>query len=189
MRRILEKCTRVVTAILLITGMFGGFAYAEDKEDELTALFAELQSPDEENWVDAERQILRLWSHSGSDAMDLLLERGRLAIKAEDLPKAIEHLTALTDHAPDFAEGWNARATVFYMMEEYGLAIADIEKTLALNPRHFGALMGLGMIYEILELDEQALQAYRRAGSVHPHRPDILEAVKRVEEKTAGTLL
>ena len=83
--------------------------------------------------------------------MDLLLQRGQEAMEAGDLDAAIEHFTALTDHAPDFAEGWNARATAFFQDERYGPALADIERTLALNPDHFGALMGLAMILEQLD--------------------------------------
>ena len=110
-------------------------------------------------------------------------------MNAGDLPKAVEHFTALTDHAPEFAEGWNARATAFFMMHEYGLSVHDIEITLRLNPRHFGALSGLGMIYETLDLPKDALKAFRAALAVHPNRPDLLEAVKRLEDKAAGTLL
>ena len=99
---------------------------AEDGE-RLATLFTELAEPGREDWTRVEREINRIWSRSGSPAMDMLLRRGSEAMEAEDHRAAIEHLTALTDHAPDFAEGWNARATAFYVSGEYALAIADIE--------------------------------------------------------------
>ena len=99
---------------------------------------------------------------------------------------AIEHLTALVDHTPDFAEGWNARATVFFGMEEFGQSISDIRQTLALNPRHFGALQGLGRILEELDDPENALKAYQAAFALHPHRPGLKESVERVEKIVSG---
>ena len=86
-------------------------AESQGQQQDLDALFAELADPDAGDWQRAEQDIWREWSKSGSPAMDLLLQRGRDALQAGEVGAAIEHLTALTDHAPDFAEGWNARAT------------------------------------------------------------------------------
>ena len=110
---------------------------APEDAAKLDALFAELAEPGREDWERIEGEITRIWSRSGSDAMDLLLRRGNEALEAEDYGAALEHFTALTDHAPDFAEGWNARATTFYLMGEYALSIADVERVLALNPAAF----------------------------------------------------
>ena len=119
-----------------------------DPAAKLDALFAELAQPGREDWEKIEGEITRIWSQSGSPAMDLLLSRGNEALQAEDYPTAIEHFSALIDHAPDFAEGWNARATTYYLMGEYSLSIADVEHVLVLNPRHFGALAGLAFMLE-----------------------------------------
>ena len=156
------------------------------QQDPMADLYARLADPDNEDWALAESDILREWSKSGSPAMDLLLKRGKDAIGAGDLPAAIEHLTALTDHAPDFAEGWNARATAYFTVGELGPSVNDIARTLTLNPRHFGALSGLGMIFEQLEQPEKALEAYRAALAIHPHMQGVSEAVKRIEAETAG---
>ncbi|SPH18647.1 hypothetical protein DEA8626_02187 [Defluviimonas aquaemixtae] len=121
--------------------------------------------------------------------MDLLLKRGREAMEAGNLQAAIEHFTALTDHAPHFAEGWNARATAYYLDGEFGPSIADIQRTLALNDHHFGALSGLGMMLEELGRDDDALEIYRAARAIHPHLPNVIEAIQRLERKTAGTEL
>lgn len=187
MANILKRFTPVVAAITLILTLGLSAAPVFAQSDELDALFEQLQQPIDGNWQDVEQQIWKLWSKSGSDSMDLLLERGRRAMRAGDLSKAVEHLTALTDHAPDFAEGWNARATVFFMMDEYSLSVQDIETTLALNPRHFGAMSGLGMILEQLDQPDNALKVFRAALSVHPHRPDIHDAIERLEVVTKGT--
>lgn len=166
-----------------------GVAGAGPESERLEDLFAELQAPDLPNWEAVETQIWEEWSKSGSPAMDLLLDRGRKAMEAGDVEAAIEHFSALTDHAPEFAEGWNARATAFYQAEEFGLSMADIERTLALNPRHFGALTGLAAILEQLGQPEAALNAYKAARSIHPHRPDVEEAINRLERDLGGVTL
>lgn len=153
------------------------------QSEKLDELYAELQNPDLPNWEAVEAQIWDEWSRSGSPAMDLLLTRGRAALEAEDPEAAIEHFSALTDHAPDFAEGWNARATAFYQLEEFGLSLADIERTLVLNPRHFGALGGLASILEQINQPRAALSAYRAAHTIHPHRPNVEEAIERLERQ------
>ncbi|MCB1373049.1 MAG: hypothetical protein KDJ78_02510, partial [Rhodobacteraceae bacterium] len=122
-------------------------AQTAEQAEKLDTLFAELAQPGRTDWQRIEGEIVRIWSHSGSDAMDLLLERGNAALAAEDYDLALELFSALTDHAPDFAEGWNARATTFYLLDEYALSIADVERVLALEPRHFGALAGLAFMF------------------------------------------
>jgi len=149
----------------------------------LDELFAEMQSDSGENAASAEREAVRIFRQSGSASMDLLLARGMNAIEAEDFSAAIWHLSALIDHAPDFAEAYNARATAFYLMGKYGEAMADIETTLALNPRHFGALIGMGAIQEGIGHPENALKAYKAAQSLNPHSTEIADMVKRVEDE------
>lgn len=149
-------------------------------------LLQELADPDNEQWEKSEDAIVSEWSKSGSIAMDLLLERGKDALNEENYRLALEHFTAATDHAPQFAEAWNMRATTFFLMDEYGLAIEDISRTLALNPRHFGALHGLGIILEQLGDLKNALVAYRAAFAINPHRENLGEAVQRLSEIVDG---
>lgn len=155
-------------------------------EEELTVLMEALRDPDSGNPEMIEQRIIELWSRSGSPTADLLLERGREAIQAENYREAIGHLTALTDHAPDFAEGWNTRATVFFMIEEFGLAMTDIERTLALNPDHFGALAGLGIILDQTDRPEAALAAFRAARMINPHRERVNDAIRRLAPMVDG---
>lgn len=155
--------------------------------DQLDSLFEELKGADERAAARIEREIWNEWSKSGSPAMDLLLQRGRDSMAAGETAAAIEHFTALTDHAPEFAEGWNARATAYFQAGELGPSVNDIARTLTLNPRHFGALSGLGMIFEQLDQPEKALEAYRAALAIHPRLQGVIEAVERLEAETAGT--
>ena len=105
--------------------------------------------------------------------MDLLLQRGREALEAGDIDRAIEHFSALIDHAPDFAEGYNARATAYFQKGLYGPSLEDIEQTLARNPRHFGALSGLALILEELGIKDGALAAYRAVEEMYPAREGL----------------
>ncbi|MEM9049091.1 MAG: tetratricopeptide repeat protein [Pseudomonadota bacterium] len=155
-------------------------------EEELAVLLDALRDPDAENPMAMEERIVALWSRSGSATADLLLERGRAAMTANNLEAAIDHLTALTDHAPDFAEGWNARATAFFMMEEFGLAMADIERVLALNPQHFGAFAGLGLILHQTGRPEAALAAFREAQRLNPHREMVNQSIDRLAPEVDG---
>ncbi|NKX44295.1 tetratricopeptide repeat protein [Roseicyclus persicicus] len=152
-------------------------------------LLDRLAQPDLRNWQVVEEELLMLWSRSGSASADYLLDRGREALAAGEMDDAYQHLTALTDHAPDFAEGWNARATLFFQSNRYGPSIADIQRVLALEPRHFGALTGLGFMLEEMGEPERALEAFRAAQAIHPHREEINEAVARIERALGGQAL
>jgi tetratricopeptide (TPR) repeat protein len=180
------KKRQLATAVLAL--WLAAPALAQD-EAKLDTLFAELARPGNEDWERVETEITRIWSKSGSPAMDLLLKRGQDALEAEDYPTAVEHFSALIDHAPDFAEGWNARATTYYLMGEYSLSIADVEHVLALNPRHFGALSGLAFMFEALGEPELALKALRAVQALNPNRPNINEAATRLERMTGGAEL
>ncbi len=153
---------------------------------DMDGLYAELADPDNPNWERAQADILREWSKSGSAMMDLLLKRGQEAMEAGDVDAAIEHLTALTDHAPDFAEGWYARATAYFRAGLFGPSLSDIRTTLALNPRHFGALTGLGTILEESGDPEDAMNAYRAALALNPHQANVREALERLEKDANG---
>ncbi len=136
-----------------------------------------------------ERRIFEIWSQSGSPSMDLLLTRGRDALEAGDTTLAIRHFTALIDHAPEFAEGYNGRATAYFQAGRYGLALEDIRKTLQLNPRHFSAMTGLALILEELGEREGALDAWREVERLHPNREGLKDAISRLERQVEGETL
>jgi len=184
----------ILTAVWLAAGLsagpsagFGGSAAAG--ADTLDGLMQQLKSANDATWKPIEDKIWAAWSRSGSAAMDLLLKRGRDAIDAQDYDAAIEHLTALIDHAPDFAEGYDARALAYYQSGRYGPALQDIRHVLSLNPRHFGALAGLAAILEEAGKPKKALEVYRKVLAIHPHKPDVLKAVKRLEDSLGGVAL
>jgi len=162
---------------------------AAAQENWADVLLDRLADPELRNWQVVEEEIYLLWSRSGSASADYLLQQGRAAMDAGDLDAAYDHLTALTDHAPEFAEGWNARATMLFHANRYGPSIADIQRTLALEPRHFGALTGLGYMLEEMGEYEDALRAFRAAQAIHPHRQDINDAVGRMEQALEGQAL
>lgn len=152
--------------------------------DRLETLFAELAEPGRTDWEKLEAEIGNIWSRSGSPSMDLLLRRGNEDMQAEDYPAAVEHFSALIDHAPGFAEAWNARATAYFLEGDFSLAMADIEHVLVLNPRHFGALTGLASMFEAMDQPREALAALRMAEKINPNRPSIRDAISRLEKQT-----
>ncbi len=121
--------------------------------------------------------------------MDLLLDRGRDALEAGDSQAAIDHFSALIDHAPDFAEGWHMRSVAFSRVGRYGLALADIERALALNPRHFNAIYGLGVILEELNQPDLAHRAFTRVLAIHPHHEAVTKALERLDSQVGGSAL
>lgn len=136
-----------------------------------------------------ERQIVDEWSKSGSAAMDLLLKRGQDALEIDKDSLAIEHFRALTDHAPEFAEGWHGLALAYYQAGRYGPAMDALERVLALNPHHFPALRGVGAVHEQTGHAALAYQAYERVLELRPHDEDVLKALSRLERDVLGRAL
>ena len=170
----------------MIFGALGlGPALAQDRPD-MDALFRSLAEPSGEAWRIAESDILREWSKSGSAALDLLLQRGETALDEGNLPDAIGYLTALTDHAPDFAAGFHARAVAYAASGQFGPALADLARVLQLEPRHFPALTQLGTMFEETGDTDRALQAYRSSLAIHPHQPEAIDGTARLERQRDG---
>jgi len=117
----------------------------------------------------AAEALWQMWHRSGDPRLDGLLQEGIEAIERQDLPAADATFTRLIDEAPAFAEGWNKRATVRFMAEDYAASIADCRETLARNPNHFGALSGQGLCHVMLGQFHEAAALFRRTLAVHPH--------------------
>lgn len=196
MRGMVAKLKHIVAAGLAVLALALPLA-AQDpaaqlsggRAAQLDALFAELTDPENRTWRRSEADIRRLWSQSGSAAMDLLYKRGEAALDADDPALAVEHLTALTDHAPDFAEGWHLRAVAYYKTGEIGPALADLARALALEPRHWTALSGLGTILENVGMNESALAAFRASLALHPHQDDVKDEIARLTREVTGVSL
>jgi len=152
-------------------------------------LLDELRAAPAEQAQRIERDIRRIWSRTGSATMDLLLKRGRDALEVNDSAKAMQHFTALTDHAPDFAEGWHGLALAYYQAQRYGPTVDALERTLALNPQHFGAMKGLGAVLEQVGMPDRAYDAYSLVLDINPNDTDVIEALERLETRVKGTTL
>ena len=158
-----------------------------DRTQNLDFLFGALKvAPDETSAKAIEERIWALWVISRSDTANLLMSRVKTAIEAQDTDLAIELLNAIVKIKPDYVEAWNRRATLYYMKKDYGHALADIREVLKREPRHFGALSGLGLIMQDIGDDKQALEVYRRALAVHPRLQRIPDVVKTLQEKVEG---
>lgn len=158
-------------------------ADADTGIDDLLTLLA---TPELAGWEDVEAKIRVEWSRSGSHSVDYLLKRAGEALDADDLQAAVEHATAMTDHAPEFAEGWNTLAKAYYHSGYYGPALDALERTIALNPAHFEAYFGLGVILEEMGEPEEALRAFHASAAIHPHQPHISGAIEDLDARTGG---
>jgi len=143
-------------------------------------------APDDTSAKAIEDRIWALWMVSGSDTVDVLMSRVKEASDAENYTLAIRLLDAVIEIDPDFVEAWNRRATIFFLKKDYSSSLADIMHVLVQEPRHFGALAGLGTILEEVGDDRHALDAYRKALAVHPHLKGVAEHVKSLTDKVEG---
>jgi tetratricopeptide (TPR) repeat protein len=158
-----------------------------DRTHNLDFLFGALKAaPDETTAKAIEQRIWALWVVSHSDTANLLMLRVKTAVDGKDIDLAIKLLDGIVKIKPDYLEAWNRRATLYYMKHDYGHSIADIREVLKREPRHFGALSGLGLILQDIGDDKQALEVYRRALAVYPRLQRIPDIVKKLEEKVEG---
>jgi tetratricopeptide (TPR) repeat protein len=157
------------------------------REHSLDFLFQALRvAPDADSAKAVEARIRAIWSTSPSDTVSLLMSRVKTAMDRKEPDIALKLLDAVVKLRPDYVEGWNRRATLYYLRNDYGKSLADIREVLVREPRHFGALAGLGMIMHELGDDKLALAAYRRALEVDPHLERVPELVKQLSEKVEG---
>lgn len=181
-----KRIKYIVTALFLSVGFS---IPAQAQETTLDRLYQELAEADASSYARIEQQIATEWGKSGSAAMDLLMRRGRDALDAGAPDIAVEHFTALLDHAPDFAEGYFGRASSYYLLGLTGPALDDIQQALALNPRHFEAMRGLAIIMEELERPTDALELYDLILEINPQSVDARDARARLELQLEGQAL
>src|SRR5689334_20372986 len=158
-----------------------------DRTKGLDFLFGALKAaPDDASAKHVEARIWAIWMHTPSDTAALLMARAKAAIDAQQVDVAMKLLDAVIKLRPDYTEAWNRRATLYYLQNDYTRSLADIQQVLAREPRHFGALAGLGMIMQDLGDDKRALEAFRKALAVNPHLEKVPELVKQLSEKVEG---
>jgi tetratricopeptide (TPR) repeat protein len=142
-----------------------------------------LRTKDESEAKGITASIQRRWLRSGSDTADLLMSRAMQAVEAKDQALAIEILDRVVVLQPEWAEGWNKRATVFYMLGDVTRSRADIRETLAREPRHYGALAGLGIILQSNGDRKAAYEVFRKALALNPFLTDVKQQVQRLESE------
>lgn len=158
-----------------------------DKTKNLDFLFEALKvAPDAESAKMIEDRIWALWFVSGSDTADLLMSRVKTAVDGNDSDLALKLLDSIVEIRPEYVEAWNRRATVHFMKKDYTAALNDLRQVLAREPRHFGALMGLGMILQEFGNEKKALEIYRRILSLHPRMQRVIDLAKNLTEKVDG---
>lgn len=172
----------VLLAAMLLPGPSP--ARGDQKDQRLAPLFEELRAagdPVQAQMI--EGMIWQLWIEAGDPATDSLMQLGLSAMQAGNLPGALELFDAVTARKPDFAEGWNKRATVLYMLGAHDKSAEDVARVLQLEPRHFGALSGLGLISLERDRPDEALGAFERALALHPHLPGLKQRVEQLKRQ------
>jgi tetratricopeptide (TPR) repeat protein len=150
-------------------------------------LFGALKAaPDDASAKAVEDRIWSMWTAMGNDTTGLLMSRAKKAIDDDDYNLALRLLDAIIEIKPDYTEAWNRRATVYFLKKDYANSLADLSKVLTREPRHFGALSGLGLIMQDIGDDKRALDAYRKALDVYPRLKGVPEKVKTLTEKVEG---
>ncbi|HEX3500328.1 MAG TPA: tetratricopeptide repeat protein [Stellaceae bacterium] len=174
-------------ALLLLAALPSGTARGDQDDRRLPALFARLKTVQSDGEARAiETLVWQIWSVSADDEVNTLMLRGLRAMSEGDLKQALPIFDALVQRSPNFAEGWNKRATVYFLLGDFDSSVSDIERTLQLEPHHFGALSGLGQIYLALDRDEAALKAFEAALAIDPHLIGVRAAVEGIKKKREG---
>jgi len=158
-----------------------------DRTRGLDFLFGALKAaPDEASARHVEARIWAQWMQTPSDTAALLMTRAKAAMDAKNIDIALKLLDSVVKLRPDYVEAWNRRATLYYLKSDYRHSLEDIQQVLIREPRHFGALAGLGMIMQDIGDDKRALDAFRKALAVNPHLEKVPELVKSLTEKVEG---
>ena len=173
------------TRILIVAALifYSNLVPADQTDDRLETLFITLSSSSDEQVIrSTENQIWEIWfAHPNSD-VERLMQIGVQRMNANRQTEALIIFSELVENFPDYAEAWNRRATLHYILGNYQESIDDIERVLSLEPRHFGALSGLGLVYLQLDQLRKAKEAFDDLMKVHPNSPNARENLRRVNE-------
>lgn len=162
-------------------------AAPQDRDSLLAELYTHLaKAPDSAEAQPIAETIENLWLQSGSDTVGLLMSRSATAINQQKNELALQFLDAVVELQPDFAEGWNRRAYVYYLQDNYDAAIGDLRRALALEPNHFKALQGLARILSDTGQKKAALQAYRQVLKINPYLDGAKEAADELSVEVEG---
>lgn len=177
----------VAAALIFLAFALRAGVLADQNDPRLDRLFERLratQSPAESEVIEA--RIWEIWGESADRQANLLMARGSAALDRRELRVALAAFDELVKQVPDFAEAWNKRATIYYLLGRIDESVRDVQRTLALEPRHFGALSGLGLIYMGLDNDPSAIKAFEAALKLHPNTEGVkanLETLMRRQRR------
>jgi len=169
---------------------FGTPAVADQNDPRLDTLFDLLRESEEPLEIQAtERLIWSIWMQHRNAEYSRMMQAGSVAMASGQYDQAIGIFSSLIQKEPDFAEAWNKRATVYFLIGDLTLSAKDVDRTLELEPRHFGALSGLGQIQLLRGNGDAALEAFEAARAVHPQLPGIEALIRRLEDEVRGRKL
>jgi tetratricopeptide (TPR) repeat protein len=180
----------IAIALILVGGLISGSrqaALADQRDPRLDGLFEHLRgAPSAAEAAVVEQQIWQIWLQSDDPGVNRLMEQGVLAMGERQLDTALRVFDRMVQQAPEFAEGWNKRATVHYLMGSWRASVLDIQRTLELEPRHFGAWFGLGLIYDALDEPAAALRSYEATMRLNPHSESTRARVEELRQQLQG---
>jgi len=175
--------------VQMLLGMFMCFPIVglpDQTDQRLDELFLTLQNSDNESvLVETESTIWEIWYDSGMEEIDMMMALASEAVEAGQLAKAEAIYTRVIEQLPEFSEGWNRRATVRFYRKNYDDSLADIEQTLKLEPRHFGAIWGLGMILGSKQDFSRAILAFERLLEIKPNARDARPRIELLKQELA----
>ena len=179
---------RFLAILAALPFLLAGLPTAADQRDprlaDLMAGLTATSDPAEAGRLD--REIWSIWMVSGDPETDRMLEQGTMALSQQAWPVALSAFNLVIERRPDFAEGWNKRATLYYLMDRYDESARDVERTLALEPRHYGALSGMGLIELQRGRLPQAMEWFGKALAVNPHLDGIRSVHEQLELQLKG---
>lgn len=177
-------------SLLFTVTLTVGTTSADQTDPHLNELFDVLQRTTDLNSIrDTENAIWEIWlQHENQDVMRLM-EMGTQRMNYQRFNDALLIFSQIIEKYPEFAEAWNKRATLYYIVGDLEASLADIEKTLALEPRHFGALSGLGLVYVQRNELSRAKETFEKLISIHPHSPNAAENLRQVEASQSANII
>jgi tetratricopeptide (TPR) repeat protein len=157
---------------------------ALSRPQQIDALLETLKTTgDDSVAIQAENSLAALWLQSGSATVDLMMHWVSAAMVNKNYPRALDYLDRILTLKPDYAEGWNARATVYFLQDDYSRALFDLEQVLRIEPRHFDALAGMGAVLREMGKDKEALAVFEQALALDPHLDSVEKAADELKKK------
>ena len=178
------------TASFLLMLSMSAVVVADQTDERLDTLFGLLHET--ENPTTGEqitRQIWIIWREVNNESADVLMNKGIRDMSFQRYDQALVAFNEVVEIAPTYAEGWNKRATLLFLMGDFVASVEDIKRTVTLEPRHFGAWSGLGLVYTHMDDDAAALQAFEQALEVNPHLPGARHNVESIEKRRQEKLI